>query len=69
MRIILVIFFALFCVNIDAQSIIQGRVIDSASRQPLEGAIVYEKSNNYNKTIRGSKKGIQQMDENQGRGV
>ncbi|HEX5155381.1 MAG TPA: TonB-dependent receptor [Parafilimonas sp.] len=51
MRLILFALFASCYVSIDAQSIIEGRVIDSASRQPLEGAIVYEKDNSNNKTI------------------
>jgi hypothetical protein len=51
MRIILLVLFASWCISIDAQSILNGRVIDSGSRQPLEGAIVYEKNNSNNKTI------------------
>lgn len=37
--------------NGEAQSIIKGKVIDSSSRQPLEGAIVYERNNDNNKTL------------------
>lgn len=51
MRTILFVLFVSYCMNANAQSIIKGKVIDSTSRQPLEGAIVYEKDNTNNKTI------------------
>jgi len=45
--------FALWCVNTDAQFTAHGKVIDSSSRQPLEGAVISEKNNNRNKTVTG----------------
>ena len=51
MRLILLILFSSWCISLHAQSVIEGRVVDSTSHEPLEGAIVYEKNNTNNKTI------------------
>ncbi len=51
MRVILFALFVLCYINMQAQTIIKGKVIDSSSRQPLEGALVYEKNNGNNKTL------------------
>jgi outer membrane cobalamin receptor len=51
MKAVMIILFIFFITHLHAQYIFKSKIIDSASRQPLEGAVITEKNYSNNRTI------------------